>query len=214
MLRETISTEIYTVLLVVCLLLVSVTKVLFPKRFYDFASILLNYRYLKIYARDQKFLDAFEGLLFSNLIIGLSILGFISYNLSSHIDSSSQITLYKLAFAITIIIIIKILIERLVSSILKIDSIISEYLLMKTSYKNFLGLLLIPINALLIYTLNVSQSIIIVFVSLLVLINLIGVLIFIKDNLRLIKNNLFYFILYLCTLEISPYFILYKLITK
>lgn len=214
MLREIVSTEIYTVLLVLCLLLVSITKLLYPKRFRDFASILLNYRYLKIYARDQKFLDTFEVLLFSNLVIGLSILGFVSYRLNVHIDSHSQITLYKIAFAILIIISVKILIERLVSSILKIDSIISDYLFVKISYKNFLGLLLIPMNALLIYTLNVSQTIIIVFISLLILINLIGILIFIKDNLRLLKTNFFYFILYLCTLEISPYFILYKLITK
>ncbi|WAC01301.1 DUF4271 domain-containing protein [Lacinutrix neustonica] len=214
MLREIISTEIYTVLLVLCLLLVSITKLLYPKRFRDFASILINYRYLKIYARDQKFPDTFEALLFSNLVIGISILGFVSYHLNSHIDPSSQITLYKLAFAILIIITVKILMERLVSSILKMDSIISEYLFVKISYKTFIGLLLIPLNALLIYTLDVTQTIIITFVTLLLLINLIGILIFIKDNLRLLKNNLFYFILYLCTLEISPYFILYKLITK
>ncbi|WP_394330131.1 DUF4271 domain-containing protein [Gillisia marina] len=35
-----------------------------------------------------------------------------------------------------------------------------------------------------------------------------------KKNLRLISRFSFYFILYICALEIAPYVILYKLIMK
>lgn len=214
MLREIASTEIYTILLIVCLLLVAIARSMFIKRFQYFINILFNFKYIKIYARDHKFFDVFEGLLFTNFIIGLSILGIISYNMNAKLEIMQHISLLKLAVVISIIIIVKTLIERLVSSVLQIDFITSTYIFIKISYKNFLGLVLIPINILLIFTINVSQWVVIGFITLLLLINYIGIFLFIKDNLISRKNNLFYFILYLCALEIAPYFVLYKLITK
>ena len=213
MLREVLSTELYTILLVICLALVALAKLLFPKRFKDFLMLLINFRYLKVYVRDQKFFDVFEGLLFTNLIIGLTVFTLLGINLSVDIPEVNYLLPPKLAFGITVLIFIKILLERLVSSILKIESIIDIYLFQKVSYKNFLGLLLIPINAILIYSWTPSQISISVFALLLIIINVAGIVLFIKDNLRTIKKNWFYFILYLCALEISPYLVLYKLYT-
>ena len=213
MLREIASTEIYTVLLVVCLLLVAIAKLLFSKRFQDFIELLFNFRYIKGYLRNQKFLDVFEGLLFINAVIGLSIFSLISYTKRVDLELTNHFNIFKLVFIIAAVIIIKTVIEGLISRVLNINQFINEYIFVKTSYKNFLGLLLIPINGLLLFTLNLTDWIIISFVILLLLINCIGIFFYIKGNLNLIKNNLFYFILYLCALEISPYFILYKLIT-
>lgn len=214
MLREIASTEIYTVLLVVCLLLVATTKLLFSRRFQDFIGLLINYKYLKLYNRRHKFFDIFEGLLFTNLTIGLAIFVIISYNMSPSLDLSQHFSLYAAILSIAILFILKTLIERLIASTLKIDTFISKYLFLKTSYKNFLGLLLIPINTLLLFTFDLSQWIIGIFITLLMLINWTGIFFFTKHNVMLIKNNTLYFILYICALEISPYFILYKLITK
>ena len=213
MLREVLSTELYTILLVICFVLVAVAKLLFPKRFQDFLMLLINFRYLKVYSREQKFFDMFEGLLFTNLIIGLSVFILLCINLSISLPKTEYLTTPKLVFGVGVLILIKILFERLVSSILKIDSIIDNYIFQKVSYKNFLGLLLIPINAILIYSWHPTQTSVSVFIILLVVINIYGVLIFIKDNLKTLKNNWFYFILYLCALEISPYFVLYKIYT-
>jgi len=214
MLRDVVFIEIFTILLVVCLLLVAITKWLFARRFQDFILIIFNFRYLKVYSRDQKFFDVFEGLLFTNLVIGISIFGFISYNNGFKSAPDAQTIIYKLAFAIALFIMIKVLIERLISSVLNIDFIINDYLFEKISYKNFLGLLLIPINAIFLYTITPTKILLFIAGLILFVIHSLGLLFFIKNNLKAIKNNLFYFILYLCALEISPYVVLYKLITK
>ncbi|WP_299383777.1 DUF4271 domain-containing protein [uncultured Lacinutrix sp.] len=213
MLREVLSTELYTILLIICLVLVAITKLLFPKRFRDFQVLLINFRYLKVYSREQKFFDLFEGLLFLNLVISLTVFTLLCFNLSINIPATEYITTPKLAFGISVLFLVKILLERLVSSILNMDAIIDNYIFLKVSYKNFLGLLLIPINAILIYSWYPTQTNTSIFAVLLALINVYGILLFIKNNLKTIKKNWLYFILYLCALEISPYLVLYKLYT-
>ena len=71
--REVISNEWFTILIVLCLAVLAVAKFAYNKRFSDFISVIGNSKYLKIYARDQKFIDQFDALLFINLIISSSI---------------------------------------------------------------------------------------------------------------------------------------------
>ena len=79
MIREVISYEWFTVFMVLGLSLITMAKVLFTNRFLDFIGVLGNSKYLKLYTKDQKFIDFFDGLLFLNLAIGLSVFGFFSY---------------------------------------------------------------------------------------------------------------------------------------
>ncbi|TGV02850.1 DUF4271 domain-containing protein [Flavivirga rizhaonensis] len=215
MLRDIVSNELYTILLVTGLLVVAMAKLASPKRFDDFIFVIGNYKYLKIYSREQKFLDKFDALLFGNLILSLSVFSFISYQ---HITDGKLLSIdlmFKISFSIAVFILIKVLIERLIGSLLEIDKLIDQYLFQKISYKNFLGVLLLPINALLLFSFKPSLPIIYLIVILLLIVNIIGLITSFKTHQSLIKRNYFYFILYLCTLEISPYIILYKVfITK
>ncbi|WP_303318854.1 DUF4271 domain-containing protein [Flavivirga abyssicola] len=215
MLRDIVSNELYTILLVTGLLVVAIAKLASPKRFDDFIFVLGNYKYLKIYSREQKFLDKFDALLFGNLILSLSVFSFISYQYIIDGKSLSIDLMFKISFSIAVFILIKVLIERLIGSLLGIDKQIDQYLFQKISYKNFLGVILLPINALLLFSFKPSLPIIYLIVTLLLIVNIIGLITSFKTHQSLIKHNYFYFILYLCTLEISPYIILYKVfITK
>ena len=212
MLREIVSYELVTTLIIICLLLIAVTKLAYFSRFNDYISLIGNSKYLKIYSRDQKFIDLFDGLLFLNLLISLSIFILVVSEYLSLDYSLNFNDVAKLVVSIGLFLLIKILIERLVGSLFDIDNLIDEYLFQKTSYKNYVGIALIPINALLIYSITPSKGIILAIISILILINLIGLIVSFKNHQNLILGNLFYFILYLCALEISPYIILYKLI--
>ncbi|GAA3596052.1 DUF4271 domain-containing protein [Flavivirga amylovorans] len=215
MLRDIVSNELYTILLVTGLVVVAVAKLVSPKRFDDFIFVLGNYKYLKIYSREQKFLDKFDALLFGNLILSLSVFSFIAYQNITNSKSLSIDLMFKLSFGIAVFILIKVLIERLIGSLFGIDKLIDQYLFQKISYKNFLGVLLLPINAFLLFSFNPSLPIIYFVIILLLIVNIIGLITSFKTHQSLIKHNYFYFILYLCTLEISPYVILYKVfITK
>ena len=212
MLREVISNDLFTISIVFGLVLVAISKAIFPKRFNDFIAVLGNSKYLKIYARDQKFLDLFDAILFANYCIQLSIFGIITFN---QVFNPIVITLtffLKLILGIAILVVMKILIERLLGSIFEIEFLTDNYLFQKITYKNFIGIILIPINLLMIYTVPISSSLVYILVVFLILIFSIGIITSIKTHLNLIKQNLFYFILYLCALEIAPYIILYALV--
>jgi len=212
MLREIISNEWLTILIVLCISILAFVKAAYSNRFNDFLWVIGNSKYLKIYSRDQKFIDQFDGLLFLNLIISSAIFFFIWYNTFFESIAFDLILFIKFILGIGAIILIKVLLERLVGSLFEIDSLIDSYVFQKTNYKNYIGLVLLPINILLIFAVYPSKTILYIVISLLFLINLVGFITSFKMHQKLILNNLFYFILYLCALEIAPYIILYKVL--
>ena len=214
MLRETVSNEWFTIFIVAGLGLLTLSKFLFTKRFDDFLAVIGNSKYLKIYAREQKFIDGFDALLFLNLVLSISIFAFLTY---SEFINPAQFDLnqfFKLLFGVGALALIKVLVERLVGSLFEIDALIDAYLFQKTTYKNYTGLILLLVNILIIYTISPSKGVIYTVIALIFLINLIGFITSFKSYQKVLLTNLFYFILYLCALEISPYIILYWLISN
>ena len=208
--REVISNEWFTILIVLCLAVLAVAKFAYNKRFSDFISVIGNSKYLKIYARDQKFIDQFDALLFVNLIISSSIFVYLAYTTLVEQLVFEMGLFFKIMVGLGGLILIKILLERLIASVFDIDELIDSYIFQKTNYKNYLGLILLPVNIILIYSLTPNKLIILIFLGLLFLVNAIGFLTSFRTHQKLILNNWFYFILYLCALEIGPYVILYK----
>lgn len=211
MLREIITNEWYTGLFVLSLCILALTKYTYAIRFGDFLWLVGNSKYLKIYSREQKFIDQFDSLLFFNFVISLSIFSFLAYNTIIAPVDFEIITFFKLFIGVGAIVLIKILLERLIGSLFEIDNLIDSYLFQKTNYKNFIGLLLLPINILLIYTITPKPIVFFIVFGLLFVINFIGFITSLKTHQKTIINNIFYFILYLCALEIAPYLVLYKL---
>ena len=211
MLRDVISNEWFTILIVISLCVLAFAKYAFSNRFNDYLWVVGNSKYLKIYSRDQKFIDQFDSLLFINLIISLSIFSFVGYNTLIEALEFDLSIFIKLFVGIGAIILIKILLERLIGSLFDIDELIDSYIFQKTNYKNYIGLILLPINTILIFALKPTTTIIYIVLGIIIVINLIGFITSFKTHQKTILNNLFYFILYLCALEIAPYIILYKL---
>ena len=210
MIRDIISNDFFTIIIVSGLVIVAVAKLTSPKRFDDFISVLVNSKYLKVYSREQKFLDKFDALLFTNLVISMSLLSFIMYRFFTNEKVVPIDIMVKLSVGICLFVLIKVLIERLIGSLFEIDEIIDQYLFQKISYKNYLGLLLIPLNSLLLFSFKPSLPFFYVIVILLIIVVLIGLITSFKAHQSFIKRNFFYFILYLCALEIAPYIVLYK----
>ena len=211
MLRDIVSNEWATIIIVICILLLAIAKFIFANRFNDFLVSIGNSKYLKIYAREQKFIDQFDGLLFANLVLSASLFGFLGYNTFSHDTLDFNITLFlKIVTAVGSLILIKILLERLIASLFEIDALIDSYIFQKTNYKNYIGLIFLVSNILLWFSLTPSKILIYIIIGIIALVNVIGIIISFSIYQKVILRNLFYFILYLCALEIAPYIILYK----
>ncbi len=210
MLRETIPNELFTIFIMVCIIAVAAAKLIAPSRFNDFMGISTNSKYLKIYARDHKFTDYFEVLLFIIFLLSATVFGLILYRYFFNVGVIPLNHALYLVTGIGVFIIAKIGVEYFIGNLFEMDSLIRLYLFQKTTYKMFVGVLLIPINAILLYS-NIPLSITIwMALFLILLINILGFATTIKSHETLIKSQFFYFILYLCALEIAPYVILYK----
>ena len=211
MLREVISNEWITILIVICITILTIVKFSYSKRFNEFSWIILNSNYLKIYFKDNKFIDNFNILLFANQIIGVFIFVYlISKNYINDLSIDLIVSL-KIIGVFIVLIFTKFFIELLIGWIFNINTLISSYLFQKLNYKNFIGIVLIPINIILVYAVEPTEKLIYGFLIGLLVLNFIGFLSTFKSYQKLILSNFFYFILYLCALEIGPYIILYKL---
>ena len=211
MLRQINNTDIITAIFIACLLCIAISKLLFGKRFDIFSNLILTNRYIKAYIKEQHFFETFDALLFINLILNGGIYTYIIHKaLSSNV--LSQLLILKYAILLGSFFIIKVLIERLLASVFKIDHLINSYLFNKISYRNYLGLILLPVNAILIYYVDYSANLLYILGISVLAIYTIILLTYYSKNLNLLKQSLFYFILYLCALEIAPYIIVYQFI--
>ena len=131
MLRQVTSNELITILMVIGLTVISVAKLVAPKRFNDFIFVLGSIKYLKIYSRDQKFFDNFDALLFINLILSSAIFGVICLQYNYQHYALDINTMFKLTVGVGVFILIKVLLERLIGSLFEIDKLMDAYLFQK-----------------------------------------------------------------------------------
>ena len=123
-----------------------IAKFSYSLRFNDFLYVIGNSKYLKIYAKDQKFIDQFDSFLFINLVLSFSIFTYFAYS-AFVAPLDFEITVFlKLLFAVSTLIIIKTLLERLIGSLFEIDSLIDHYLFQKTTFKNYSGFVFLVAN--------------------------------------------------------------------
>ena len=80
----------------------------------------------------------------------------------------------------------------------------------KTSFNKFIGIIIVLLNSFAIYSFPNSVIFTNISIFLVISLYLVGLYKVIRLNDNLILSNMFYFILYLCTLEIVPIFIFYK----
>lgn len=209
MIRDVISNDGYIVSSIISLLIILIIKIIDRRRLSDLIRLFTNSNYLRIYLREQPLLDVFNFILFINFVINFTTYSYISYcsfiNLVE-IDANKFVIIF---FALTIFLISKLVLKFITGYLFNIHKTISILIFQQVSTINFIGIMLLPINMLLVFGLNFDIKWIIVSMVLMALIILIGILKTIQTNLNFVLSNFLYFILYICTLEIGPYVIIY-----
>lgn len=213
-LRNIQSKDWAILLFAIATIIIAINKTLFGKRFSDFIRLATSDKYLKSYKNTSSLTNGFTiGFIFL-YVLNISFLILIilhQYNIKSKYDWMAFAQVFTLYSAY---ISCKYIIEKIVSDTFGIDNFTDSFLLAKINYKNFLGLILLPFNLILYFNSSINNYIVVFVVGLICLINLISYISVIKLNQNSIGNKIFYFILYLCTLEIAPYYFIYYLITN
>jgi len=191
------------------ILFMVIAKNLFYNRFLNFIILPFNNKYIFMYNKKDKLLNWFN--IFFTIFQLLNFSLFIY--LASTILSKSEGDLYPVVFSIILGILFlflfgKILLQMGGGFVFNNNRIISEFIFKKLSYLNYSSIIMLAANIILTYVLKDSKIVVLVSIFLIVVVNVIGWITIIKNYQKLISSYFFYFILYLCALEIAPFILI------
>ena len=195
-----------------CIVLYSVSKYLYPQRFQEFILLPITNKYFLVQGKNNEIQHPFNIILFVSQIISVSLLIYLLIKIASPGTVSSNPWIYiQICTGYAAFVLIKYYLEKIVSVVFSLEPLFNQYLYEKITYRNLLAILVFLGNLVFCFIYEPTLPVLLVFLGIIVIINAVSTFYSYKTNGKLILRNFFYFILYLCALEISPYFILYKL---
>ncbi len=211
MIRDILLKDAFTVIILSLIIIITLIKYNNHKKFNSLLKIFWNSSYLKKYKYEKITYYLFDYFLQINFIVSLGLFVFI-YNI---IYNGNRLSFNFLEFIDIIQIIITFLVlknltEIVISWVFNIQWLTNLYLNEKINYNSLIGLIILPINILILYFFNPSINILFIFIYIILLLKLTAYVNSFILHQKTIKKSWFYFILYLCTLEIIPYLLLYN----
>jgi hypothetical protein len=204
-----------TLVFVFSLILIVLAKSTFESRFNDFIRLVVSDKYSKIYRESSHLMSGFNVFLFVVNLVSLSFfIQIIVVRLFNYGTITDWVLYVRVFTLLTVFILCKFLIEKIIAVTFGVEEIIEQFNLQKVNIRTYLGLLLLPVSIILFYGNYTSKLLIMIIVVILLIINLMSYLVLLKNYQNLLFSKLFYIILYLCALEIAPYYFIYYLISK
>ena len=201
------SVDWVTLIMVGCIVVIAILKVIYPKRFEDFIRLPVSNNYFLAKGKSEELRHPFSILLFLIQLISISLFAYLFF---LEKGKATVLLFFQILSAVFIFIIVKISIEKIIGTIFSIENVIDQYIYEKLTYRNFISLLLVIANLIFYFSVKPDLNTLLIFTGILFLINILFLFYSYKNYRSLIFSNFFYFLLYLCALEISPYLILYK----
>ncbi|GIQ60261.1 DUF4271 domain-containing protein [Flavobacterium collinsii] len=203
-----------TLLFVLTFAVVAITKSAYETRFSEFSKLIFSDKYAKIYRDNNHLRSSFTVGLFFVQIVSYAFFIQLTMHIFGYASKTDWVLFIQLATFLLYFILGKFLIEKIVATSFNIDEFADLFNLQKVTYRTYIGVLILPINAVLFYYDNIPQIVPLAIIAISLCISLYSYFISIKTYQNAIISKLFYFILYLCALEIAPYYFMYYWITK
>ena len=203
-----------TILFVISFATIALTKSAFENRFADFAKLIYSDKYTNVYKDSSNLKSGFTISLFFVQIISLAFFIQLSLSLFGYASKTDWILYIQIITLLIFFILSKFLIEKIIATAFHIEEFVEQFNLQKVTFRTYIGLFILPINIILFYNNTFSRNIFILLIAILLIVNILTYLVSIKNYQNIIFSKLFYFILYLCALEIAPYYFMYYWFTK
>lgn len=203
-----------TLLFLLCFVVIAILKSQFEVQFNEFLKLPFSKKYNSTYKDTSNLYSTFTISLFFIQLISFSFLIQIILSYFEFTTKANWISFIQIFTVLFVGILVKFYIEKIIATIFDIEEYLEVFNLKKATYRTYIGLISLPIIILLYFT---NFLIIEVIYALLVLIG-VGMVYFYFLSLlnyqKLILGKILYFILYLCTLEIAPYYLVFHWFTK
>ena len=203
-----------TLLFVLSFAIVAITKSSYENRFSEFSKLIFSDKYSKIYRDTSNLKSSFTIGLFLVQIISYAFFILLTMNIFGYAEKTDWALFIQISTVLLYFILAKHLIEKIIANSFNIDEFVELFNLQKITYRTYIALLILPINAILFYHDEIPKIVPLVIIGVSLCISLYSYFISIKTYQNAIIGKLFYFILYLCALEIAPYYFIYYWITK
>jgi hypothetical protein len=203
-----------TLTLIVSLLFLVIAKSLFYGRFLNFIILPFNNKYIFMYNKKDRLVNGFQ--IFFTLFQVCNFALFIYLGSTAVFEKetpSSPLAFLIVLAALLGFLIAKIIVQLANGLVYNNEKVVTEFIFKKLSYLNYSGLVMFLANIVLTYVLRGSLSVVYITVFLVIAINVVGWITLIKNHQKLITSHFFYFILYLCALEIAPLVIILNALT-
>ncbi len=126
-----------------------------------------------------------------------------------------QLYFYPLILACLILFAVgKVAIQLTNGFIFNNNKLITEFIYKKLSYLNYSALIMFFANIILTYVTPNSKPVVYLALLLILVVNFIGWILLLRNHQKFLANNIFYFILYLCALEIAPFILIGTYLNK
>ena len=203
-----------TALFVLSFAVIAITKSVYENRFGEFANLIFSNKYIKVYRDSSHLMSSFTIALFFIHVISLAFFIQITLSYFGYASKTDWILYIQIITFLMFFILSKYLIEKIIATSFNIEEFTEQFNLQKVTYRTYIGLLILPVNIILFYYDTISRNIPLAIIASILVANILTYLISIKNYQNIIFGKLFYFILYLCALEIAPYYFMYYWFTK
>lgn len=203
-----------TVLFVLCVGIIAVNKTISSVRFNEFIRLAYSDKYTKIYKDSSNLMSGFTVSMFVLQLFSFSFFTLLVLNQFDKAEKTNEIVYIQIFTFLTVFILSKFLIEKIVATAFKIEEFNEQFNLLKVNYRAYFGFILLPVNIILFYNTFDSKLFFWILLVALFVINITTYIVALKLYQNLLMRKIFYFILYLCTLEIAPYYFIYNWFTK
>jgi len=210
-----IKSDWTTVVFLLIFFLLGVAKWVYKERLFKLTSLFFSNEYFLAYGKDKKLIiNGFNTILFSVQSLALSLLmfSFFYFYKPLIIVNNGLIFFLKIVLFTTSFFILRYLVSLLLGVLFEVNKQ-QEYLAFaKISYLFSSTVLILPLLFFVYYVKNYNLLVFQLTISVFTILLIIRYVVIFQNNKNKVLYQLFYFILYLCALEIAPFLLIYKLI--
>lgn len=209
--RHTYSSDWISFIYLAIFILIVSAKYINTNEFYLF----FKFDFLKSYFAEKKRLKHqiiwFDLILFiiTASVISLSLMQSKALETDYNIGSFARIGLF-----LSTVILVKSILEVFVGLIIKKSYFITNYVLFKIASLGYTSLFILPLSAVLTYNKSLTKELSLIIFVLFALVNIVFIGNYLYRQRKHLLQDWYYFILYICSLEIAPLIISYKLLNS
>jgi len=192
------------------LVLLASLRVLYPKRFHEFSLLAITDKYFSLPASQYRLMDPFNAILLTFQVLVVAVFWMLYQNKVRPEPIEMDIWYFLQVISLLVLFLMgKFLIEQFIGWLFNIPGLIERFLFEKLSYVGLLCILLFVFCWIILLADGPAWVLFVVGCVLVGAVYLISLFSSFKRNWSLIFRHFFYFILYLCALEIAPFILLY-----